>query len=111
MKSKVERQRQEQRAARRRITNKVRRSVFKRWTIILCAYCGSILTPESATGDHVQPVSKGGKNKRRNIVIACAPCNSRKGSMDVEDFLRMLKEERSSTPLKQLPDSPVSLKG
>jgi 5-methylcytosine-specific restriction endonuclease McrA len=28
--------------------------------------------------DHVIPVSKGGTNDIRNIVLACAPCNVRK---------------------------------
>jgi 5-methylcytosine-specific restriction endonuclease McrA len=41
-----------------------------------CQYCGSI---KKLTLDHVIPRSKGGKHAWDNVVIACEPCNSRKG--------------------------------
>jgi 5-methylcytosine-specific restriction endonuclease McrA len=41
-----------------------------------CQYCGSI---KQLTLDHVIPRSKGGKHSWDNVVIACEPCNSRKG--------------------------------
>jgi 5-methylcytosine-specific restriction endonuclease McrA len=41
-----------------------------------CQYCAS---KKQLTIDHVIPVSKGGKHTWDNVVIACAPCNSRKG--------------------------------
>ena len=42
-----------------------------------CQYCGST---SSLTLDHVMPVSRGGKSSWENVVTACYPCNSRKGS-------------------------------
>jgi 5-methylcytosine-specific restriction endonuclease McrA len=33
----------------------------------------------TATLDHVIPLSKGGPNKRENIVLACGKCNRDKG--------------------------------
>ncbi|HEY9839101.1 MAG TPA: HNH endonuclease [Candidatus Obscuribacterales bacterium] len=42
-----------------------------------CQYCGSTST---LTLDHVMPVSRGGKSSWENVVTACYPCNSRKGS-------------------------------
>lgn len=44
-----------------------------------CQYCGTDVNRRSATLDHVQPVSKGGKSVWENSVTACGPCNSRKG--------------------------------
>lgn len=41
-----------------------------------CQYCGKVLNARNATVDHVQPVSKGGKNSYLNCVTACKPCNN-----------------------------------
>ena len=45
-----------------------------------CQYCSTPLQRNQITLDHVQPVSKGGKTSWENIVLACGPCNSRKGN-------------------------------
>jgi 5-methylcytosine-specific restriction endonuclease McrA len=44
-----------------------------------CQYCATDVNKRSATLDHVQPVSKGGKSVWENSTTACGPCNSRKG--------------------------------
>ena len=41
-----------------------------------CQYCGS---KKNLTIDHVVPRSKGGLHTWDNVVIACAPCNGKKG--------------------------------
>jgi 5-methylcytosine-specific restriction endonuclease McrA len=41
-----------------------------------CSYCGG----PGGTLDHIAPVSAGGTNDEANLVGACQPCNSRKGS-------------------------------
>ena len=46
----------------------------------ICVYCGTALTPEEGTEDHVVPLSKGGRNHISNVVLACSPCNVRKGN-------------------------------
>lgn len=51
-----------------------------------CVYCATSLTPEEATLDHVQPVSRGGPNVPGNIVIACMRCNQLKGDTLPLDF-------------------------
>jgi hypothetical protein len=43
-----------------------------------CRYCGDIVGPFEI--DHVVPVAMGGTNRRGNLVLACRPCNSRKGT-------------------------------
>jgi 5-methylcytosine-specific restriction endonuclease McrA len=45
-----------------------------------CQYCGSQVTDQSATLDHVLPVSKGGKTTWENSATACKPCNYRKAA-------------------------------
>ncbi|WP_394764667.1 HNH endonuclease [Stenotrophomonas sp.] len=46
----------------------------------LCMYCGRECPRSSLTRDHVQPVSKGGRDIWENVVSACFHCNSRKGN-------------------------------
>lgn len=45
-----------------------------------CQYCHAKLTASTATIDHVMPKSRGGEHKWENLVLACGPCNVRKGS-------------------------------
>lgn len=42
-----------------------------------CAYCGK---KAKLTQDHILPLSRGGDHTLSNIVPACSPCNSKKGS-------------------------------
>ncbi len=45
-----------------------------------CQYCGQRKGPRDLSYDHVVPRHKGGKTIWENIVAACYPCNSHKGS-------------------------------
>ena len=61
------------------------RLVFSRLNIFLrdnftCQYCGSKFHTSELTFDHVVPRAKGGATSFENIVSACVPCNTRKGS-------------------------------
>jgi 5-methylcytosine-specific restriction endonuclease McrA len=56
-----------------------------------CQYCGSI---KQLTIDHVIPKSKGGKDTWENLVVACMPCNTKKGDRTPEEW---------GTPLYQKP--------
>lgn len=51
-----------------------------------CVYCGAKDTPLNL--DHVHPKSRGGSNRVRNLVLACVPCNQKKGSHSVEEFVK-----------------------
>ena len=42
-----------------------------------CQYCGKSRTP--LTIDHIFPKGKGGLDTWENLVVACKPCNQRKG--------------------------------
>jgi 5-methylcytosine-specific restriction endonuclease McrA len=46
----------------------------------LCLYCGREFPRATLTRDHVQPVSRGGRDTWENVVSACFGCNSRKGN-------------------------------
>ena len=45
-----------------------------------CQYCGTNVSTNTVTMDHVSPVSMGGKTNWENIVASCMKCNSTKGS-------------------------------
>jgi 5-methylcytosine-specific restriction endonuclease McrA len=56
-----------------------------------CQYCGKKVTRPEATYDHVLPRSQGGGTHWENIVIACVPCNQRKGGRTPEQAKMKLK--------------------
>lgn len=49
----------------------------------LCDYC---LKP-AGTGDHVIPVSKGGRSTPQNVLAACARCNTSKGDRTLREWV------------------------
>lgn len=54
-----------------------------------CVYCAALLTPETATLDHVQPLSRRGTHDPGNLVIACHACNQLKGdALPLDFFMR-----------------------
>ena len=62
----------------------------------ICFYCGVQLVksghnvPNRLTKDHVIPRSSGGTSCVGNLVRACRRCNSWKGSLSLEEFLKVL---------------------
>lgn len=50
-----------------------------------CAYCGATDTPFQV--EHVVPKALGGSNRVSNLALACGPCNQKKGSKTLEQFL------------------------
>ena len=58
---------------------------FSKYNVFLrdeyvCLYCEDSVTRNTATLDHVIPLSKGGKTDWLNIVTACGKCNSIKAN-------------------------------
>lgn len=45
-----------------------------------CYWCDIPLTKATATLDHVIPLSRGGLNNDNNYVLACEPCNIKRGN-------------------------------
>ena len=67
-----------------------------------CQYCLKAVSRAEATFDHVVPRSQGGHTRWENIVIACTPCNQKKGGR-TPDQARMHLATWPSRP-KRLPD-------
>jgi 5-methylcytosine-specific restriction endonuclease McrA len=67
-----------------------------------CQYCGVKIPRHESTYDHVLPRSKGGKTTWENIVIACVPCNQKKGGR-TPDQAKMALLSIPARP-KKLPD-------
>jgi 5-methylcytosine-specific restriction endonuclease McrA len=62
-----------------------RRVAFTRFNVFLrdhfrCQYCGAEFSSKDLTFDHVVPRSRGGETRWDNVLAACEPCNTRKGS-------------------------------
>ena len=52
----------------------------------ICALCGNRIMPMAAASiDHIIPLSRGGTNHNRNLQLAHAVCNQRKGNAVVHD--------------------------
>lgn len=63
-----------------------------------CCYCGHMMTEKrkaklSSTIEHVVPLSKGGGWEWENLAAACADCNSSRGVLSYEAFMK-IREER-----------------
>ncbi len=56
-----------------------RRNIFER-DKNTCQYCGWRFKKWELTLDHVVPRSSGGRSTWENLVLACVPCNVRKGN-------------------------------
>lgn len=50
-----------------------------------CVYCGAKDVPLEV--EHIKPRSRGGSDRVSNLVLACHPCNQKKGNQDIKDFL------------------------
>ena len=67
-----------------------------------CQYCGSRVSRDEYTYDHVVPRSQGGQTTWDNVVVACVPCNQRKGGRTPAQAHMVLR----SVPVKpkRIPD-------
>ena len=56
----------------------------------LCPYCSGPLG-SSPHADHIYPIHKGGRSTSANMVYICNDCNSKKGRMTLQQFIRKYK--------------------
>jgi 5-methylcytosine-specific restriction protein A len=57
----------------------------------ICYYCGEKFLKSLLTMDHVVPVARGGKTSKKNCVVCCKECNTKKGHhMTVELTLNQM---------------------
>lgn len=52
-----------------------------------CTYCAKPLTTDTATMDHIVPLSRGGKTTLANLVVACRSCNMQKHARTAVEWL------------------------
>lgn len=71
-------------AERKSLSKKLRFEVFKRDSFT-CQYCGSKAPDKVLEIDHIQPVSKGGKNELMNLITSCFDCNRGKSNRKISD--------------------------
>lgn len=61
-----------------------------------CFYCRSLMDQADSkrfpTLDHLTPASAGGLDALCNLVLACRECNTRKGNLPLEVFLRQIPQ-------------------
>jgi len=62
----------------------VREYLLNKWER-KCTYCKIENVPLQV--EHITPKSAGGSNRISNLCLACEPCNQKKGTQDVRDFL------------------------
>jgi hypothetical protein len=63
-----------------------------------CAYCHTSGVPLQV--EHLIPTSRGGSDRASNLVIACEPCNKRKGTRTAEEFGYPEIQAQARVPLK-----------
>jgi 5-methylcytosine-specific restriction endonuclease McrA len=61
-----------------------------RWS---CQYCGTKVTTEEMTMDHVVPRSQGGRTEWENIVTCCVDCNAKKADRTPRQASMRLRKE------------------
>ncbi|MBC8741841.1 HNH endonuclease [Paraburkholderia sp. UCT31] len=63
----------------------VREYLLEKWGR-QCAYCDDEGVPLQI--EHIVARARGGSNRVSNLTLACEPCNCRKGSLDVREFVK-----------------------
>lgn len=78
----------------------MRFEVFKRDNFT-CQYCSAKPPKVPLEIDHIQPVSKGGKNTKENLITACFDCNRGKSNIELSDIPPTLSEKADRMKLAQ----------
>ena len=60
----------------------------------VCMYCGRVLTPETATVEHIMPLAGNGLDSLRNLTLACASCNNEAGHLSARQKLDLAMRRR-----------------
>lgn len=63
----------------------LREYLLEKWNRT-CAYCGAQNIPLQI--EHILCRARGGSNRVSNLTLACQPCNDKKGTRPVQDFLK-----------------------
>jgi 5-methylcytosine-specific restriction protein A len=59
----------------------------------ICYHCGEKFPKDQLTMDHVVPIARGGRSTKKNCVVSCKACNTKKGYlMSVEMTFQEMQE-------------------
>jgi 5-methylcytosine-specific restriction endonuclease McrA len=64
----------------------------------LCALSGRRLTPETASLDHVKPLSRGGLHDLSNLWVLDHQVNNAKGTMTAHEFVALCHDVTANHP-------------
>ena len=67
----------------------VREYLLEKWERV-CSYCSAKDIPLQI--EHIHPRANGGTNRISNLCLACEPCNTAKGTLDIAVFLKKKPE-------------------
>lgn len=67
-----------------------------------CVWCGREPWRRDLTVEHVVPRSRGGHLVSENALVACRPCNKRRGPRPVDAYVRELLREGADVDLDAL---------
>lgn len=76
--------------AKQRIPINIRRQVIER-DGLHCVYCDDDLSDSEIHLDHVIAESQGGPTTVNNLQVTCRKCNTAKGVLTEEEFVRRLR--------------------
>lgn len=82
------------------ISKRLRFEVFKRDSFT-CQYCGRKSPDVILEVDHIEPVSKGGKNTMMNLVTSCKECNRGKSNIKLSDSSAIEKQQKALAELSE----------
>lgn len=82
------------------VSKRTRFEVFKR-DAFTCQYCGKSAPDVILEVDHIDPVSKGGKNHLLNLVTSCWDCNRGKSNVKLSDNSVVEKQRKSLIELNE----------
>lgn len=68
----------------------------------MCIYCGSPLTAETMTLDHIRSRASGGRRNFPNVVACCSQCNSQKADLSVTEYIESFSFHRKKAYLNRI---------
>lgn len=85
---------------RKPLSKALRFEVFKR-DKFTCQYCGASAPDVILEIDHIQPVSKGGKDDIMNLVTACRDCNRGKTNKELSDNSSVVLQKKQLESIQE----------
>lgn len=64
-----------------------------------CQYCGGASGDSRNEIEHITSKHNGGTNKEENLTVACHKCNSKKGNLNLDQWLEQLKAKENPSEL------------